>query len=56
MTIIITARADRPASITVYPEDREEQQLPFRPLGWERRVLQEAMIRDGVELLLDGEV
>ncbi|MGV0327291.1 helix-turn-helix domain-containing protein [Corynebacterium confusum] len=52
----IIARADRPASITIYPEEHEDQQLPFRPLGWERRVLQEAMIRDGVELLLDGEV
>ncbi|MGV3282700.1 helix-turn-helix domain-containing protein [Corynebacterium sp. 11254D000AR] len=51
----ITARAERPASITIYPEDKEEQQLPLRPLGWERRVLQEAMIRDGVELLLEDE-
>lgn len=51
----MTARADRPASITIYPEDKEEQQLPHRPMGWERRVLQEAMIRDGIELLLEDE-
>lgn len=41
---------DARGAIIIYPHDESEQQLENVPLGWERRVLQRAIVEHGISL------